>query len=267
MTEGSDMQGESGAAPLPPLELECFAVTSAPPKLVAANPLRRWMDEFPQRHAYRCLPLAIANAYGWEILSPCSFDIVWEGGMAANDIQIRATDGFPWLSHFATSNFTRGIVTFHTHYLFRTSPGWQLIATGPFNEPKHGIAPLTGVIETDWLPYPFTMNWHLTKPGKVHFKKDEPVCLIFPVAQGAMNDVTPVIKPLAKDAELQKQFETWRQKRQEFMRGHEALDPAILKQAWQKFYFRGELPDSDVKAASHEVKLRLNEPISELPKR
>jgi len=267
MTEGSDMQVESAAAALPPLNLECFAVTTAPPKLVAANPLRRWMDEFPQRHAYRCLPLAIANAYGWEILSPCSFEITWEGGMNANDIHIRATDGFPWLSHFATSNFTRGIVTFHTHYLFRTSPGWQLIATGPFNEPKHGIAPLTGVIETDWLPYPFTMNWHLTAPGKVRFKKDEPVCLIFPVAQGAMHEVTPVIKPLASDTDLQKQFETWRQKRQEFMRGHEALDPAILKQAWQKFYFRGELPDSDVKAASHEVKLRLNEPISEPPKR
>ena len=267
MAEGTDVQVKSDAASLPPLELECFAVTTAPPKLVAANPLRRWMDEFPQRHAYRCLPLAIANAYGWEILSPCSFDIVWEGGMAANDIQIRATDGFPWLSHFATSNFTRGIVTFHTHYLFRTSPGWQLIATGPFNEPKHGIAPLTGVIETDWLPYPFTMNWHLTAPGKIHFKKDEPVCLIFPVAQGAMHEVTPVIKPLTDDAELQKQFETWRQKRQEFMRGHEALDPAILKQAWQKFYFRGELPDSGAKVASHEVKLRLNEPTSELPKR
>jgi len=82
-----------------------------------------------------------------------------------------------------------------------------------------------------------------------------------------MHEVTPVIKPLTDDAELQKQFETWRQKRQEFMRGHEALDPTILKQAWQKFYFRGELPDSGAKAASHEVKLRLNEPTSELPKR
>ncbi len=110
-----------------------------------------------------------------------------EAGWSPSDIKIKATDGYPYADHFAASNFTRGIVTFHTGYLFRTSPGWQLMATGPFNEPKHGIAPLTGLIETDWLPYPFTMNWQLTAPGKVHFEKGEPVCLIFPVPQGALN--------------------------------------------------------------------------------
>jgi hypothetical protein len=43
------------------------------------------------------------------------------------------------------------------------------------NSPKDGIAPLTGVIETDWLPYPFTMNWQMTRPGSVRFDKDEAV--------------------------------------------------------------------------------------------
>ncbi|MEA9787719.1 DUF6065 family protein [Xanthomonas campestris pv. raphani] len=29
---------------------------------------RAWMDATDQRYAYRCLPLAIANAHGWELL-------------------------------------------------------------------------------------------------------------------------------------------------------------------------------------------------------
>jgi Family of unknown function (DUF6065) len=29
---------------------------------------RAWMDATDQRFAYRCLPLNIANAHGWEIL-------------------------------------------------------------------------------------------------------------------------------------------------------------------------------------------------------
>jgi len=32
--------------------------------LRAAPPSRDWMDRIPERHAYRCLPLAIANAHG-----------------------------------------------------------------------------------------------------------------------------------------------------------------------------------------------------------
>jgi hypothetical protein len=247
-------------APLPPLTLECFALTSALPKLVAADPKRAWMDAFPERHAYRCLPLAIANAYGWEILSPCALDIEWRGGLDAKDIKFKAADGYPALDHFVASNFTRGIVTFHTGYLFRTSPGWQLMATGPTNRPKHGIAPMTGLIESDWLPYPFTMNWQLTSPGKVHFDKGEPFCLIYPVPQGALNEVTPVIKPITAEPELESQLKAWREKREEFMRGFDANDPVILKQQWQKFYFRGEFAEAGIKATTHENKLRLNDP-------
>jgi hypothetical protein len=29
-----------------------------------ARAKRKWMDDFVDRHAYRCLPLSIANAFG-----------------------------------------------------------------------------------------------------------------------------------------------------------------------------------------------------------
>ena len=178
------------------LQLRCYALTAEPPRLVPADRARDWMDAFEGRHAYRCLPMAIANTYGWEILSPCSFEIAWNGGMAREDISFRALDGFPHLPHFAESNFSRGVVTFHTGYLFRTDPGWHLMATGPFNRPKHGAAALTGVVETDWLPYPFTMNWQLTPPGTVRFEAGEPFCLIYPVMDGTIGAVTAIANAL-----------------------------------------------------------------------
>ena len=33
------------------------------------------------------------------------------------------------------------------------------------------LQPLAGVVETDWLPFPFTMNWLFTQPGRVRFEK------------------------------------------------------------------------------------------------
>jgi hypothetical protein len=204
----------------------------------------------------------VANSYGWEILSPCRFAIDWTGAMEADAITFRALDGFPYLGHFANTNFTRGVVTFHTGYMFRTPPGWQLVASGPFNRPKHGISPLTGVIETDWLPYPFTMNWQLTAPGTVVFEKDEPFCLVFPVGQGAFEAVEPVIRDLDQEPELKAQYTAWRDRRGEFLARLRAHDDAALKQAWQRFYFKGELPEAGIKAPdTHTNKLRLAAPV------
>jgi hypothetical protein len=204
--------------------------------------------------------MSIANSYGWEILSPCAFAIHWTGGLETSDITFRCLDSYPFLSHFAESNFARGIATFHTGWLFRTDPGWNLMATGPLNNPKAGIAPLSGVIETDWLPYPFTVNWHLTQPGSVTFEKDEPICLIYPVWQEALQETTPEIFDLADDQALCKEYEAWRDRRNEFRSRLDARDPVALKDAWQRFYFKGERPDGGP-APSHTAKLRLNAPV------
>jgi hypothetical protein len=241
--------------------LRCVALSPSPPRLVPAEPLRQWMDDFPGRHAYRCLPMAIANTYGWEILSPCTFSIDWNGGADRADISFRALDDFPYLSYFAESNFSRGVVTFHTGYLFRTDPGWNLLATGPYNRPKHGIAPLTGVIETDWLPYPFTMNWQLTQRGSVTFEKDEPFCLVYPVLHGALEATTPEIFAFEDDLELKAEYDAWRDKRAEFRQRLDQQEPEAIKEAWQRFYFKGEMPSGGSTEASHKIKLRLRSPL------
>jgi hypothetical protein len=134
------------------MKLLAYPYGAMVPELRPARSRRFWMDAFPDRHAYRCLPLAIANSFGWELLSPCDLVIEWNGGPAAADLVVSADDGYNLVTHFASSNFTCGIVTLHTGYIFRTEPGWSLLATGPINEPRDGMAPLTGLIETDWLP-------------------------------------------------------------------------------------------------------------------
>src|SRR3546814_13729675 len=62
-----------------------------------------------------------------------------------------------------STHFGSGIVTFSLGHLFRTSPGVNLWIKGPSNRPKDGASPLEGIIETDWSPYTFTMNWQLTR--------------------------------------------------------------------------------------------------------
>ena len=49
---------------------------------------RDWMEATSQRFAYRCLPLNIANAYGWEVLCNTSFLATWTGGGGIDAIVI-----------------------------------------------------------------------------------------------------------------------------------------------------------------------------------
>ena len=245
------------------MRLTCYALHEFAPKLVAARPLRKWMDEFTDRHPYRCLPLSIANAHGWEALCPAPIEIEWNGGPAVADLTVRALKPLPGnqhLDHFCRSNFSHGIVTFHLDYLFRTDPGWDLLATGSFNEPKDNAAPLTGIMEADWLPYPFTMNWQIMRPGRVVFEEDEPFCFLFPIPKQALLECQPEIRALADDPELTRQHEEFRKARDSFMQKFNAGDAATIKQAWQRYYFVGRHPDG-TEAAGHLNKLRLKEPV------
>ena len=70
---------------------------STPPTSVhgtGCRPSRCWScwprgSIFTRRFAYRCLPLAIANQVGWEIINPCTFTASWNGKDGLDAIKIR----------------------------------------------------------------------------------------------------------------------------------------------------------------------------------
>ena len=113
-------------------------------------------------------------------------------------------------------------------------------------------------MEADWLPYPFTMNWKMTRPGTVRFERDEPFCTIFPVRRGDVADVEPEIVALEDDAHAHAELMAWQQRRVEFARElyHK---PRPLKDAWQRDYFVGRMPDGSP-VTGHQTKLKLAAP-------
>jgi predicted 2-oxoglutarate/Fe(II)-dependent dioxygenase YbiX len=242
------------------LKLKALQYGPFAPVIRAAPANRAWMDAFPDRHAYRCLPLSISNTFGWEILSPCDLVIEWNGGPDADDLTVSAADGYPLLSHFASSNFTRGIVTMHVGYIFRTEPGWSLLATGPLNEPIDGLSPLTGVTETDWLPYPFTMNWQMTRPGRVTVAKGQAFCHIFPIRQDALEETQVEILGIEAEEGLRERQDAFAARRTILRAAQAQPQPGERVEAWGREYFRGKLVDG-TQAPRHTHKMRLAEPV------
>jgi hypothetical protein len=238
------------------MELECFPMGPRPPEIAPGRTERAWMDAFHNRHPYKCLPLTMANTTGWEILCPMTFTAEWNGGPHQDDITLTPERPHADFRHFAQSHFAGGVVTLHPGYLFRTPPGWAILAGGSPNHVKDGIQALTGLVETDWLPFPFTMNWIFTRPGRIKFEKGEPFCFITMIEHRKLDDVEPVLRLLESDPVLKGQFDAWNATRGEFNRRLTKGDPEAVKQAWQRYYFKGELPEDAGPAPKDHVNKR-----------
>ena len=68
-----------------PLKMFIYKTHAVPAPLVPGVPERDWMDATGSRHAYRCLPLSMANTTGWDFLCPCGFTLTWNGGPRIED--------------------------------------------------------------------------------------------------------------------------------------------------------------------------------------
>jgi hypothetical protein len=260
--------------------LYAYVINPAVDMPLTTAPLERaWMDQWPDRAPYRCLPLTIANQYGWLIRNSISFTAVSDGGLAQDGLRLdfrpsapsqqTVVSAFGWgvvdVFHsyqpvgFISSLFGGGVVTFNIPYLFRTPPGINLWVKGPTNWIKDGAQALEGVIETDWVVASFTMNWKLTRPHyPVRFERGEPICMVVPVPRGVAEGLEPVRLRLERRPDLQQEYRAWEQKRDAFNAALAQGDPEVLRQGWQRDYHKG-VTAGGAAAPAHQTRLHLKE--------
>jgi hypothetical protein len=239
-------------------ELIAYRLGPAPAiRLVPAARDRAWMDATGQHFANRCLPLLIGNQAGWFLLNSHTLRVTWDGGEGTDALVVEALSGAP--PYAATSHFGHGILTWHIPYVFRTPPGYNLLARGPANWPKDGAHALDGVVETDWAVATFTMNWKITALNRpVLFDEGEPFCMVVPQPRGDLERFQPRIRHVEDDAEMAEAFSKWSESRSSFLAGLSSAEEEALSKQWEKHYFRGTAPDG-TKAPAHQTKLHLRE--------
>lgn len=217
---------------------------------------RDWMDNARNRAPYRCTPLVVANGFGWEILTPIGFSAIWNGGQDKEGLVVLEDIGTTPPAH---SHFGEGILTFRMPLMFRTDPGTDLIVQGPMNSPKDAIAPLTGVVESDWGPFSFTMNWKFTRPNTaIRFAKGEPFCNLIPIRREMMEEIHPKMLPISAKPDLKESHAKWLESRVQFNEDLTKEGSEARTAKWQKHYQRGIDPyDNSPAPPSHRTKSTL----------
>lgn len=229
-----------------------------------ARPRRDWMDRTPENYAYRCAPLSAANSMGWEILNPVNCEFRWNGLTPHQQVFVYREHElrFGPKSHFGT-----GVVTWELPFLFRTPQRYGLVVTGPANHDHAHITPLDGFIRTDWLPFPFTMNWRITTPDvTIRFEAGEPIARIFPYPLELLDDTRIELHDLAEDAEFAEKFRLWSEKRRENYQQRELKaatsrpgENPDLDSLWNRQYVSGK--GADQAELEHQTVFRCQPPV------
>jgi hypothetical protein len=218
---------------------------------------RSWMDDSDKRFAYRCLPLVMANTAGWLIKNPIKFSVWWKGGKKKDDLIVEFPDGRN--DDRVVSHFGSGVLTFKLPYLFRTPKNINLWVKGPSNSPKDGIQALEGIVESDWSASTFTMNWILTRSNHlVSFDEGESICMVIPVTRGLAESLMPIQCPISTNPSLQTEFNLWQQKREKFLEMLNKQVPEVVRQGWEKDYFKGINPGGTA-VLEHQTQMNLKD--------
>ncbi|HEY9507701.1 MAG TPA: DUF6065 family protein [Gemmatimonadales bacterium] len=227
-----------------------FAIHPAPRR-------RAWMNDTQGGFAYHCLPLVMANQAGWILTSGRTVLATWTGGSTPEDLTVESPEGE---DPPASSQFGHGILSWEIPYVFRTSPGYNLLARGPANWWKDGAVPLEGLVETDWSVATFTMNWKLTTPGlEVRFEPDDPICMLVPQRRGELESFEPSVGRLEDQPELQRQYRAWERARNDAIaRLEDPARPQGVPTEWQRDYLRGTAPGG-AHAGEHQTRLNLRD--------
>lgn len=206
---------------------------------------RSWMDATLDKYAYKCVPLKIANKYGWMVTSPFNFSVSWFGGEDPVNVEVYSDDpdfvGGSVVSHFGGSTFTLEL-----DFIVQTPENYSLYLRGIPNKTYGILKPLDAIVETDWLPFPFAYSFVFIEPGIVEFKKGEPLFSFFPIERNSVENFKIRARDIDKDSEFFNDFQEYYKSR---------IESAAGPNWHEKFYLKGEGPNKKFNIKNHITKL------------
>jgi hypothetical protein len=220
--------------------IECYALHEGIEEkckkyIIPASPKRNWMDDKDQYYAYYCAPLVASNQLGYNILYQHETEIFWNGGPNVSDVKIIHKKQN---EHFTgcISHFTKGIITFTFPVIFKTPPGWGLLVSGPSNTPINGIQALEALVETNWSPFTFTMNFKITDTNKlIRLHENDPICRIIPYPLNLNEKTNITFSSIKSNTKLHNQYEEWSKSRRAFNKSDRP------KMSTRQFFYRDGL--------------------------
>jgi hypothetical protein len=160
------------------------------PSIEPGQKARGWMSP----HAYKCLPMVVANSFGWDVVLADEVVVDWNGGPLTSDVE--AASG-------AESAFGLGTFTVDMGCVWHTPEGVQLMIGPVPNEDHPDWYALSAIVETDHFDYPWFLTVRLRRPGRYVLTAGTRVARLTPVR---ISDVSSAYPAFRKERDSEKEF-------------------------------------------------------------
>lgn len=134
--------------------------------------------DFFSPNFYRCLPLGIANTYGFEVVLDTDLTLLWTGDESPASLHFSTTTPSRYL---IANNFGHGILSLAPPFLVRTPPLVNTMVLAPVNHPLPHLQVMNAVVETDNLFFSFTLNYKPLENTTVTIQKNTPIATLLPM--------------------------------------------------------------------------------------
>jgi hypothetical protein len=207
---------------------------------------RDWMDQTPEKHAYRCFPVTQANMVGWNLFSTKDFEFIWNGINDTSSDNIEILSG----QEFTYSGRGQSTVSFHTGLTFRTDQNVSLLTINPVNYFNDDFETMSSLISTSWMDSGFPLAIKARTPNKkITVKAGTPLATIIPISLTAMdNTAIEIVDYSDPDSSRQRAHQSYGEAAQEINKSGQWTD-----------WYRDAINEKGESLGNHETKvLRLS---------
>ena len=134
---------------------------------------RKWFEKF----FYGCLPINIANEYGYSIIMPCDVLLKWDGKDSSVIVEEKNGFNFPIIR----TTIANGCISIDFPFSLRTPPEVNLAVLPPFNYFLDNLNLISAIIETDNLRRDFSIVMKMEKAGTSKINAGDVIATILPI--------------------------------------------------------------------------------------
>lgn len=218
------------------------AYRSSPnPMMVDPLPVtRQWMDETPDKHAYHCFPVTLANTLGWSLSAPKNITFIWDGINDTTDQHIKFLEG----EEFVWAGRGQSTVSFNTNLVMRTGQNISIMTMNAPNYFHEDFDVMNSVMSTSFYPHPLPLAIKVRTPNKkITIKAGTPIAAIIPISLTALKDSYVEIDDYTSTPEEQEGYKLY---------GDAASKLTAIGQ-WTDWY-RNAVNEKGESVGEHEVK-------------
>jgi hypothetical protein len=158
------------------------------PKSFIIEPLsikREWMENTPDKHAYHCFPVTMANSIGWTLSSPVDISFTWNGIVDTTPDTVNILSG----KEYAYTGRGQGTVSFMTGLIFRSEKNISLFSINCPNYFYEDFEVMSSLISTSFYPNELPLAIKAKIPNKeIIIKAGTPIATIVPISLSSLKD-------------------------------------------------------------------------------